>query len=120
MKFLKNYQFILFFYIFTILISFILSIFNLIFPLSLKTNKIICLILISFYLLLSNIKEGKKLEKGAYKNGLKNSLIIIILLYLFGSIITRFSLSLERIIYYIILILCITLGNIIGINKKKN
>ena len=120
MKFIKNYQFILNFIIFVVMSTLIISIISLIFPLSLKVNKILSLISILLYLLFTNLKEGKKLEKDAYKNGIKKSAIIILLIYIIGSLITNFSMSVERLIYYLILMLCIVLGNIIGINKKKS
>lgn len=120
MKFIKNYRFILNFLTFVIISTLIISIISLIFPLSLKVNKLLSLISILLYLFLTNLKEGKNLEKDAYKNGIKRSAIIIILIYIIGSLITDFSLSVERLIYYLILIICIVLGNIIGINKKKS
>ena len=53
-----------------------------------------------------------------YLYGLKLSLFMIIILILFGVIFNE--LKFNKIIYYLITLICITFGAMIGINKKKN
>ena len=60
---------------------------------------------------------GKKSISKGYINGLKLSLIMIILFLIFGLIFNNLKLS--RIIYYLIVTTCITFGSMIGINKKE-
>lgn len=100
--------------------SLILSIVMYFIPFNNKVYKFLALIITNVYLLLSNIKIGRKLECDAYKNGLKNGIIIIVIMYFLGSILGGFKLGIERIIYYLIILLSIVLGNIIGINKKNS
>ena len=59
---------------------------------------------------------GKKSDYKGYQNGLKLSIIIVILMLLLTIIFNNFKVS--RIIYLLITIICITFGSMIGINKK--
>lgn len=59
----------------------------------------------------------KSYNKG-YLYGLKMSLIMVILFIIMSIIFNNLKLS--NIIYYLITVICITFGSMIGINKKKN
>ena len=70
----------------------------------------------SFFI--GGIYIGSKSVNKGYINGLKISAIIITIFIIFGLIFS--NIALNRIIYYIIIALCITFGAMIGINKKGN
>lgn len=80
-----------------------------------KYLKIIIILVSSF---LSGLVRGyHSLNKG-YINGLKLSGIIIILLFIFSLILKEFNF--KDIIYYLIIVLTITFGSMIGISRKTN
>lgn len=80
-----------------------------------KYLKIIIVLIPSF---ISGFVRGYySLTKG-YINGLKLSSIIVIILFLSSIILKSFRFA--TIIYYLIIILTITFGSMVGINKKKN
>lgn len=120
MKYFKKIKFLLPFVIFILIFTLFLSLINFIIPQSINLNKILILICFNLYLLIYNINVGKTLENNAYLNGLKVSGITILILYLIGSLLTSFKISIARLIYYLIISLSIILGNVIGINKKKS
>lgn len=120
MKYLKKLKFLWPFCLFILIFTLLLSLINFIIPQSFNLNKVLILVILNLYFLLYNIKIGKTLENNAYLNGLKVSGITILILYLLGSFLTSFKLSLARLIYYLIISLSIILGNVIGINKKKS
>ena len=62
---------------------------------------------------------GRHAEKKGYLEGLKIGACLILILILINLIFYRTGFSLERIIYYIVLILSSTLGSMLGINKKS-
>ena len=62
---------------------------------------------------------GRKAKEKGYLEGLKIGVSIILLLILINLIFYRTGFSLERLIYYIVLILSSTLGSMLGINKKS-
>lgn len=67
---------------------------------------------------IAGIYIGKKSESKGYLNGLKLSLIIVIITLLLSIIFNNFKVS--KIIYYLIITSCITFGSMIGINKKES
>ncbi len=72
--------------------------------------------IISFFI--GGIYIGKKSLSKGYINGLKLSLIIVIISLLFSIIFNNLKVS--RIIYYILTTISITFGSMIGINKKES
>ena len=60
---------------------------------------------------------GKKSNSKGYINGLKLSLLVIIMTLITSLIFNNFTFT--RIIYYIITTICITFGSMIGINNIK-
>ena len=81
----------------------------------LKYIKII-LSIISFFI--GGLFIGRKSINKGYLNGLKLSLIMIIIFILLGIVFN--NIKFIRIIYYIIMSICITFGSMIGISKKES
>ena len=75
------------------------------------------MILSIFIFFIGGLYIGKKSTTKGYINGLKLSLIIVILYIIMGLIFNNIKIS--RIIFYIIICTCITFGAMIGINKKN-
>ena len=69
-------------------------------------------------LFIGGIYIGKHTLNKGYINGLKLSLIIVIITLLLSIIFSNLKVS--RIIYFIIITICITFGSMIGISKKNN
>ncbi len=61
---------------------------------------------------------GKNSPSKGYIYGLRLSLIIILIIIVMGIIFKNIDIS--RIIFYLIIIFCITFGSMLGINKKTN
>lgn len=109
----------------TLIIMGILFIFTIIFNIlyyydilnnnSLKYCKMLASIL-SFFI--GGVFIGKNSLNKGYINGLKLSLIMIIIFLIFGIIFNNIKSS--RIIYYLIMSVCITFGAMIGISKKES
>lgn len=70
-----------------------------------------------FSFFISGVYIGKKSISKGYINGLKLSLIIIILFLILGIIFNNIKLS--RIIYYLLIMVSVTFGSMIGISKKE-
>ena len=62
---------------------------------------------------------GKKTGKKGWLEGLKLSLIFLVILTLFNYLGLKSTLSLKVIIYYLILIISTMFGSIVGVNKYK-
>jgi len=97
-----------------VIIPIFLTIFNLF---KIETNKIIVIIIGAILMFIIGLLMGKKSESRGYLNGLLLSVISILILVLL-SLIFRFSLNINSLIYYVILILSTVIGSVLGINKK--
>ena len=97
-----------------IIIPIFLTIFNLF---KIETNKIIVIIIGAILMFIIGLLMGKKSESKGYLNGLLLSVISILILVLL-SLVFRFSLNINSLIYYVILILSTVIGSVLGINKK--
>jgi putative membrane protein (TIGR04086 family) len=115
---LKKFKPIYTLIIYILITTLFLTTINLIFPLNKKTNQIISFILIIIYSLITGIKNGLKVKEKAYIEGLKIGLLNISTLYLLSIITLNFTITLKRLLYYLIIISISILGCIIGINKK--
>ena len=82
------------------------------------TLKIIMLIIPLIGIFIGSFKIGKETNRKGYIEGIKYSIIWILLLTIINLIINNFTLT--SIIYYIIIIFISSLAGIIGINKRKN
>ena len=98
-----------------VIIPILLTIFNL---LKLQTNKIIIIILGSILMFVIGLILGKKVEKNGYLNGILLSVITIMILLIL-SIIFRFKLNYNTLLYYTTLIISTVFGSMLGINKKS-
>jgi len=120
MKILKKYSKTLIFFLITIFIlSFIVSLLNITNTLYSKGSEIITIIGMILLFAIIGIEYGKKAQEKGYLEGLKIGLSLIFVLIIINILFYRSGFSLERLIYYIVLILTSTLGSMIGINKKK-
>lgn len=97
-----------------VLIPVFLTIFNLF---KLKTNRIMIIIIGAILMFIIGLILGKQSESKGYLNGLLLSVITILLLVI-TSLIFKFPLNINTLIYYVILIITTILGSMIGINKK--
>ena len=70
----------------------------------------------SFFI--SGVYLGRKSDSKGYINGLKLSLIVVVISFLLSIIFNNFKLTM--IVYYLIITTCITFGSMIGISKKAN
>ena len=70
--------------------------------------------------MITNIKEGKKVFRNGYKCGLKKGIIVVFIFNIFSLLSLSFKLSINRLIYYSIIVITCILGYIIGINKKAS
>lgn len=115
MNFLKKFiKSLLIFLSSIIIIPIFLTISNLF---KLQTNKIIVIIIGSILMFVVGLVLGKKTEKNGYLNGLLLSIFSIIILLLL-SLIFKYSLNINTLIYYVILVISTVFGSMIGINKK--
>lgn len=97
-----------------VIIPIFLTIFNLF---KLKTNKIMIIIIGALIMFIIGLILGRKSESKGYLNGLLLSVITILILIIV-SLIFKFSLNINSLIYYVILIISTVFGSMIGINKK--
>lgn len=97
-----------------VIIPIFLTIFNL---LNLSTSRIIVIIVGALLMLTIGFITGKNSNSKGYLNGLLISIIAISILLII-SLIFKFKLNINSLIYYIILVISTTLGSMIGINKK--
>ena len=120
LKTLKNYgKTFLFFTITILLISILFSLLNLGGLMSFNTTSILFIILMIIIFLIIGYKYGKMADKKGYIEGLKIGFSLILVLLFINLVFYNSDFSLERIIYYLILILSSIFGSVIGINKKE-
>lgn len=62
--------------------------------------------------------NGKRSDKKGWLDGLKLSLIFLVLLTIFNYLALNTSLSFKSIVFYVIVSISIIFGSMIGINKK--
>ena len=88
--------------------------FNLI---TMKTFSILKLLVILISTFITSFLLGTKIKNKGYLEGIKQSLILIII-FLIPTIITS-NFNLKVFIYYLIILITGSLGSMIGINRKK-
>ena len=84
----------------------------------LETNKTIIIITYSIIMFIIGVILGRFSNKRGYLKGLLFSTICIFLLIIL-SLIFRFSLNINSIVYYVILVIATIFGSMLGINKKS-
>ncbi len=119
MNILKKYKYILYFLLYIFVVTTFLSLLNLLFSMKNEINYLLILVFMALYMMREGIKTGLNSPGKAYKEGLKKGAILLLVLYLLGCFTLHFTFPLKKIIYYVILLVSIVLGSIIGINKKK-
>ena len=95
----------------------ILNYFNIISGMALTISKILICIISLF---VGGVVIGRRSSKKGWLEGLKLSLIFLVLLILFNYLGLGNTPQLKNLIYYLIIIVSCSFGSIIGINKKKN
>lgn len=107
-----------YFVLIIIVLATILTIFNYYDIITNKLFKVIKVLIPAFALFIGGYKVGKNANKRGYIEGIKLSLIIILILFMFSYLGFNASFNISLILYYIILIISSMLGAMLGINKK--
>ena len=115
MKYIKSLGL---FFIILLTLNILISIFNYFEIINLNITKIFMIISMLLSGLISGIYLGLNSNNKGYLEGIKLSLIILIIFTFFNLILRNFNCI--TIIYYIIIILIISIGSMVGINKKKS
>lgn len=115
----KNYLIAIGYFLLVVAVfAIILTIFNYYDIVTNKLFKVIKVLIPSLALFIGGYKVGNNANKKGYVEGIKLSLIVIVLLFMFSYLGFNASFSISLILYYIILIISSMLGAMIGINKK--
>lgn len=115
----KNYLIAIGYFLLVVAVfAIILTIFNYYDIVTNKLFKVIKVLIPSLALFIGGYKVGNNANKKGYIEGIKLSLIVIVLLFMFSYLGFNASFSISLILYYIILIISSMLGAMIGINKK--
>ncbi len=116
---IKNYLIAIGYFLLVVAVfAIILTIFNYYDIVTNKLFKVIKVLIPSLALFIGGYKVGNNANKKGYIEGIKLSLIVIILLFMFSYLGFNASFNISLILYYIILIISSMLGAMIGINKK--
>ena len=113
--FFKTLKSLIAFLISLILVPFLLTLLNLV---KLDTNRIIIIIIGAIMMFIIGIITGKNSKNKGYLKGLLVSVIGILILVIL-SLILKYSLNINSLIYYIILIISTIFGSMLGINKRS-
>ena len=120
MKNLKKYgKTVLIFLGVMIVFASILSLFNITNILYSKKTDIMIFIGMILILFIIGFEYGKKAPKKGYIEGLKIGGCLIFVLLFINLVFYQTGFSIEKILYYAVLILSSTLGYMVGINKKQ-
>lgn len=120
MKYIKKYgKLLLIFTGFITILSLFLTIFNSFDIFYSKTSETIIFIMMIIFFAIIGFLYGKKVPSKGYLEGLKIGLILILFLIIINLLFFQNHFSLERIIYYLVLILSSMFASMIGINKKS-
>lgn len=116
---IKNYLIAIGYFLLVVAVfAIILTIFNYYDIVTNKLFKVIKVLIPSLALFIGGYKVGNNANKKGYIEGIKLSLIVIVILFMFSYLGFNVSFSISLILYYIILIISSMLGAMIGINKK--
>lgn len=116
MKFFKPYiKPLIIFFISLFAIPLILTIQNLF---NIETSRIEIIIITSILMLILGIILGRKVNSKGYLNGLLLSTISILFIVIL-SLIFKYTLNINSLIYYIILLFSTVFGSMIGISLKQ-
>lgn len=116
---IKNYLVAIGYFLLVVAVfAIILTIFNYYDIVTSKLFKIIKVLIPSLALFIGGYKVGNSANKKGYIEGIKLSLIIIVILFMFSYLGFNVTFNVSLILYYIILIISSMLGAMVGINKK--
>ena len=116
---IKNYLVAIgYFLLVVVVFAIILTIFNYYDIVTSKLFKIIKVLIPSLALFIGGYKVGNSANKKGYIEGIKLSIIIIVMLFMFSYLGFNVTFNVSLILYYIILIISSVLGAMVGINKK--
>lgn len=104
---------------FIIGLTFIFTLLNYIGLLNNTAINIIKIIIPILSMFIGGFVIGKRTGKKGWLEGLKLSLIFLVILTLFNYLALKSNLSFKVLIYYLILIISTMFGSIIGVNKYK-
>lgn len=113
MKLIKSFSFGISIFLILNLIATILSYFNII------NSNVLKIIIFIITILISGIYLGLNYKKKGLINGIKLSLIYILLSSVLILILPNLEFSLKIILYYLLIITLSIIGSIIGVNLKK-
>lgn len=121
MKYAKDLGISLLFIIGSLLVlTFIMTIFNYFNLFSNNIVSVLKIIIPIVSLFIGGFLIGKKSSKKGWLEGLKLSLIFIIILILFNLLGLGNKIELKNILYYIIIIISCMFGGMLGINKNSS
>ena len=116
---IKNYLVAIGYFLLVVAVfAIILTIFNYYDIVTSKLFKIIKVLIPSLALFIGGYKVGNSANKKGYIEGIKLSLIIIVMPFMFSYLGFNVTFNVSLILYYIILIISSMLGAMVGINKK--
>lgn len=104
---------------FVLVLTFVGTLFNYIGLFNNNVIKIVKVIIPILSMFVGGLVIGQKQGKKGWLEGLKLSLIFLIILTIFNYLGLDYSFSLKSMIYYLILIVSTVLGSIIGVNSNK-
>lgn len=118
MNYLKYLKYGGIFIILEVMISFIVSLLNLM-GVNSGITSIILLIINSIIFFFFTYKNGTKTKKNGYVMGILMGLYMIMLMFIISTIMSGFKFQISTFIYYLILLFISGLGGMVGINHKK-
>lgn len=116
-KYLKSFIYILISILLLSIIIGTLSYFNILGNSAIKIFELITIIISMF---IGGLYLGKNSNKKGFLEGLKISLFMIVLLFLFSYLGFDKSFNLSMLFFYIIILISSILGSILGINKRSS
>lgn len=120
MNFIKNVSLsILYITLSLLVLTFILTIFSYFNIISDKTVSIFKIIIPIISLFIGGFFIGKKSLKKGWLEGLKLSLIFLLILIIFEYLALGQSFNIKNLLYYLIISISSIFGSMIGISKKK-
>ena len=99
--------------------TFILTILNYFNIVTTNFTNITKLIILIFSIFIGSFILGKKSLKKGYIEGIKYSIVFIVLLVIINLLFVK-EFNVKSIIYFLIIIISSTFGSMLGINKKRN
>ena len=118
--YLKNLSLSILIMILIMIVSpFILSVLSLTGIFNSKKLFIFKIIIVISSFLIGGYNIGKKSKKKGYFEGLKLSIIFLIIISIFNYVILNSPINIKNLLYYSILIIAGMFGSMIGINKSK-